>query len=701
MKNKKYYIYCLLLIIIIVVFVAINSSFSVLYETTQEVEPNSPLFYYLDVKYDGVDKYGVESNSSRLVHLQSNEILVTDKLPVGLSFAGFVETSDGTIGSVNENTLKPCLGEVVYEESEEFTNYHGLHYNPVDHSVSFKVKDLRAGCRLTVGIKTVTPERKNYIQNFINKAEASEGRGNRIESNEVKAFITANEGTTVNTYKVKYQYINDVPSDAPSLPDETMYASGEDVRVESKPKLEGYSFDGWNTSNENVEISNELFKMPSEEVIFTGSFSPLTKYRVSYQIDGIIPDNYQVPNYFEAYESSNVTIDSALKKDDIFNGYRFLGWENEDVEFVDNTFIMPSFDVVLIGRFEKVKYYVNYEFYNNIEFSGMNNYLPSREEYYDGDTVVLYDVLGEPEGYSFVGWTSTDVELVNSSFTMPEKDVYVYGTWEKIPIKYNLSISSEVVSDDEYYEPGIMVLSKVYITNNNNFDVTDVYIRSNLSSFILEDNVSNYFEGVNISNQNNYELRNAHNAIIASLEAGETITLYAYYDPKKNDVGLITDVFSVIGATALDGYDLNSNIKSNINFKMKSLVRLNFISTYSNVKSYLTLKIKNSSNSFITSEIIKINNVSSNLNESIGADIVDTSNIRIKNSIYVFVKPNDSYIFNLLLPQQYYLNEITGDINNLNSSLSVEFGHSYNVNIKMNFVKKGYFHSFGRVRKKI
>ena len=55
-----------------------------------------------------------------------------------------------TIGAVKRSDGTSCPGSVVGD-------FAGLVYNESTRTVSFKVKNLQAGCKLTVGIVTTTP----------------------------------------------------------------------------------------------------------------------------------------------------------------------------------------------------------------------------------------------------------------------------------------------------------------------------------------------------------------------------------------------------------------------------------------------------------------------------------------------------------------------------------------------------------------
>lgn len=72
--------------------------------------------------------------------------------------------------------------------------------------------------------------------------------------------------------------------------------------------------------------------------------------------------------------------------------------------------------------------------HNEYEVSVYDSFAESNGEgfYYEGDTVTLN--AGTREGYIFIGWTSTDVEIENetkptASFTMPSDDVAVTAIW--------------------------------------------------------------------------------------------------------------------------------------------------------------------------------------------------------------------------------------------------------------------------------
>ena len=391
-KLNLFWIIFAITIITIILTILVGNSFAALLDNDVEVEENSELIYYLNVSYDGVDRNGSKSSDTTMSKISSGVISVEDKLPEGLEFTGFVTTKDGSIGAVKRNDDSVlCTGKVVDDTNEssvdsgtwnssktEYT-YHGLHYNKATNTVTFKVKNINAGCKLTVGIKAKTPTIddpatpiKETRRDFYNFATAKE-KDLTVKSNTVHAFMGSE---TISLYSVNYKYEGTIPEGAPTPPLATSYAKNTKVGVASNIEVEGYTFSGWTTSD--VTVSNNLFTMPEKGVTFKGTFTKkANQYKVSYIISGTIPDGYKVPLEKNYYEGNTVTLDN-LKPGDVFNGYRFKGWTSSNITINSNSdteFIMPATNVILTGSFEEITYKVNYAFNSGILPPNAEQYL--------------------------------------------------------------------------------------------------------------------------------------------------------------------------------------------------------------------------------------------------------------------------------------------------------------------------------------
>lgn len=418
----------------------ISSSYSLL-DNHVRVKENSELTYYIDVIYDGKDKNATTSDDNTLAEIRSDYIYVEDTIPEGLTFVNFVESEDGTIGAVSRgDTSKSCGGYVV-------DGVEGLHYNEETRTVTFTVKNLQAGCKLTVGIVTRTPYLGEKTRmDFYNTAF---GRENTFStsSNTVHVFM-GKESAALHT--VTYQYEEPVPDDAPALPEVASYAPGTTVGIIKNISVSGYEFSGWTSSDVTLAEGATSFVMPDKDVTIKAKFTKKNSYAVNYTIEGNGPSGYVPPKEKQYYENDTVIVDS-LKVGDIVDGYRFLGWTTMDAVIKNDSgtgseagssyFEMGTTPVTLTGKFELVKYTVTYQFQGTEIPPNADSLLPEVQSYAPGEIVTT---ASNPvaDGYSFLGWYKP------STFEMPEEDVVILGEWMVVAGKFSPTISKTIVSDN-------------------------------------------------------------------------------------------------------------------------------------------------------------------------------------------------------------------------------------------------------------
>lgn len=527
----------LIALVLIVGFVFSSSfSFAEVLDNGTRVEENSDLTYYIDVLYDGKDSEAVSSSDEATANVYSDYIYVEDKLPAGLTFKEFVSSGGNSIGAVKRNDPNTsCSGSVV-------GGYDGLSYNPDTNTVSFKVKDLQAGCKLTVGVTTTTPSLGDKERiDFYNTAYTKENEFS-AQSNTVHVFLGKLNSIT---YQVSYRIEGEVPNNV-EVPTSNTYVAGASVGVASNPMVDGYTFSGWQSND--VEVMNGIFTMPSDNVVFTGTFTKSKTYEVSYRIEGEKPDIYTIPTTKEYSASSDVFVDS-LKKGDIIDGYRFLGWETDDVSLTqdgeDITFTMPEKNVELVGRFEKETYTVTYQFQGNILPPNADTLLPEVKSYEPGEVVKLAE-NPEAAGYRFLGW------YANESFEMPNKNIIIYGEWAEQAGMFSPTITQEIINPKEKYEKGDTVEFKITITNPENFQIKDV---------ILE-NKYTLVAGVG------YTLMNNHYVKIPSIPANSSIEVYGRYTVEEDNYQKLENVAEIIGAIADNNYvfDTSKDYQSKVEF---------------------------------------------------------------------------------------------------------------------------------------
>ena len=523
-------------------------------ENGAEVELDSELTYYINVKYDGVDVFGTESSDAQMANITSNRIKVTDKLPQGLIFKSFVTTSDGSIGAISRSDhITRCGGKVfddTHEESltegkwndahTEYT-YHGLHYNANTREVSFYAENVKAGCELTVGIITKTPaavddpetDPVEIRRDFYNIARGVEGDLTK-DTDPVHTWIGRDNATM---YKVSYNYTGDIPDGAPTAPSEQNYAKGAAINVVNNPALKGYTFSGWQT--EDAQVNDGVFVMPEQAVVFTGTFvanPEPTTYTVTYEIDGEKPSDFILPKTKEYEANTEVVLDSTSA--DVISGYAFSGWSSSDVELSETGFIMPAKNVIIRGSFEQIKHTVSYSFQGEIMPPNASSLLPAVAQYAPGEEVT---VAANPtaEGYRFTGWYKA------ATFVMPDEDVVISGEWMREVGTFLPNMSMRVINRKDKFVNNDTVEFEITITNTEDFDLIDVFVEEEL-------------EGATFADSEDYDLETGTIAKVPRIPAGGTVKLKVTYPVHIDEDTKINNKVRLIGASAENDYNLNT-----------------------------------------------------------------------------------------------------------------------------------------------
>ena len=512
------------------------------------VEENSELTYYLTVNEDGVDSTGKQSSDTVTANISGGMTSITDRLPDGLEFVGFVATEDGTIGAAaRSDSSIACGGHVIDDTKEEKKDggtwnsdhteyyYHGLHYNAETRTVSFRVENVQAGCGLTVGIVTKTPSLgTNKRLDFYNTATLNEGVLN-LNSNTMHTWMGRNGLTD---YSVTYSYTGDVPASAPAAPEEQKYVDGANVAIAPSPIVDGYQFSGWTTSDTETELGH--FTMPASNVAFTGSFTASTaqKYNVTYVIDGDAPADYAAPKAKQYAAGSTVLLDATRKGNQI-DDYTFEGWTSEDVELDETGFVMPSQDIEIHGTFTRTTYSVTYAFQGDILPPNADSLLPETKEYPAGAKV---ERAANPtaDGYRFTGWYK------NESFVMPAENVTIYGEWSQIDGVFTPELTIKTMGEPKKYMLGDTVMFEIEVKNTADYPIKDIQLLEQMDGAVFVDG-----EG--------YTPKTDTYALVDEIPAGGSVKVYAEYKLEEDTEDTFTNTVVLTGAIADGNYALDTS----------------------------------------------------------------------------------------------------------------------------------------------
>ena len=556
-KNRSVVIFATLLVVGFLSVLAFRTFADIIEGNDVRVDVDSELTYYLSIEEDGVDAYGVESSDAQMANVFGGRVSVTDQIPNGLEFQGFVTTSDGTFGAVSRSDGSvQCSGKVVDDTNEAAVDtgtwnnshteyyYHGLHYDAATRTVSFTAEKIKAGCELTVGIIARTPATVDdpntttveTRRDFYNTAFAAEKDVTAI-SNTVHVWIGS---SSTRVYKVRYAYTGSVPAGAPAIPTEQSYAENSEVAVSADPTLEGYTFSGWTTTD--ATVTNGSFEMPGQDVQLVGVWTKnaaATKYTVAYVINGSKPADFMPPATKEYEAGVSVPLDST-ETNAVIDGYRFSGWSTQDATLSETGFIMPAQNVTISGSFVRISYTVCYEFEGAIMPPNADSLLPACETHYPGDTVTTAN-NPTASGYEFLGWYK------NATFTMPETNVVIQGEWARALGKFTPTITKVIVNPKDEYMYGETVKFKITVTNTAAFEITDVYLEGKLPGAVFTE-----------SPDDSYIIRTSTVTVIPSIPAGASVDVYAEYKVTENIAQTLTNIVELTGALA-DGYTLDTD----------------------------------------------------------------------------------------------------------------------------------------------
>ncbi len=300
-------------------------------------------------------------------------------------------------------------------------------------------------------------------------------------------------------HKVEYVYLGEVPLTADKLPEDAWYKAGETVTVAPTPsEVPGYIFKGWYVVG--ACENDGAFIMPHHNVIIKGIWDridcpcpppiwppiipPVTEpvetdpvVTEPAETDPVVTEPEETDPVVTEPEETDPVVTEPEETDPVVTEPEETDpvvTEPEETDPVvtepeetdpietepvvtdpevtdpvdpdpDDPDIPPIIPPIIIPPvIDPDLYEVTYKYEGEIPENAPA--LPASMKYLPGVVVIL---ASEPsaEGYFFKGWTVETVEVNNRAFLMPEADVVVVGTWEKIP--------EDVITYSVVYQDGV------------------------------------------------------------------------------------------------------------------------------------------------------------------------------------------------------------------------------------------------------
>ena len=200
-----------------------------------------------------------------------------------------------------------------------------------------------------------------------------------------------------------------------------------EITLTAAPK-EGFRFKEWQVIKGGIEITDNKFVMPDEDVEVKAIFEAIPEVIPEEHSITIIPvgkgKTYSVPK--TAVAGTEITLHAEPD-----SGWIFYGWEEVVEEGVDKVtiasdkFIMPDRDVVIKVIFVK-------ESSIKVTTDGNGTASADKEKALNGEEITL--TATPKEGYAFKEWQVIrgNVEIKDNKFVMPDEDVTVKAIFAEI-----------------------------------------------------------------------------------------------------------------------------------------------------------------------------------------------------------------------------------------------------------------------------
>ena len=250
--------------------------------------------------------------------------------------------------------------------------------------------------------------------------------------------VTLSSISTPKQFTITYEYLGNVPDGTTpaTAPAQQTYSYGDTVTLPTVTAADGYTFDGWYEDNLDIEKGKETFTMPAKDLVFEGSFLPTENtYKVEHylqNVDGSYPTTASHSDTYNQYKGVLVVTGMEVEADKTaaHTGYTF---DEDNTGNVLSGTVLANGALMLKLYFERNPYKVTYEYRNLPTDIDPIPEAPSDNNLTGvlyGATVTVAEAAFAP-GYIFSGWTveGGDVSISGGSFTMPNRDVVVYGTF--------------------------------------------------------------------------------------------------------------------------------------------------------------------------------------------------------------------------------------------------------------------------------
>ncbi|MBQ2865641.1 MAG: InlB B-repeat-containing protein [Clostridia bacterium] len=400
----------------------------------------------------------------------------------GYTFHGWYRNNDGTHTVVAGTFEMPAqniqlFGEFSANTDTKYTVEHYFENTAGDYVVDIsKTQTLYDG--VTGANATAHPiSVSGYVYNSAMSAATRSGTVKADGSLTLKLYYERV------AYTVTYSYSAAPAGTAVPTPD-TDVAHGTVVTVKPAPAVAGYTFSGWTFNGVPVGAT---FTMPEANVTLVGSY---TVNGYSYKVEHYVETDlgyelHGTADIRQANYGTDVTASAIDIHGYIYNANK-TETENGGKSFTDaaktvlKTKIVDG-TIVFAFYYDRQEYTVTYVINGAVVPQGAA--APASETVKFGSTVNVHGGFSIP-GYTFSGWTTTDVSYTGTSFSMPANDVTFTGSFATGTVGYTVKYWQETLDGSGTKDWNSKNYAEVTADRVSGTGVTGHYVNAYTSHYI-------------------------------------------------------------------------------------------------------------------------------------------------------------------------------------------------------------------------
>lgn len=261
------------------------------------------------------------------------------------------------------------------------------------------------------------------------------------EASSLTATIKDNDTITVTGFNFDENYISETARDDGSHGKKLIISFETTPNYDAIDAAAPGTFTDGKINTNAKGISVALLDSVGGQVAYAAT-PVLPANTVTYYVDGV-----QKAQYLR-FPGAAVTV---LPKPDDTTTHTYSAWTSSDVDPASGSFTMPAKDVRLDSASQPQKYTVYYNYIGTVP-TGTDPMTAPEPQLYEVGAAVDHPTVTPAAGYAFSGWTENDgyIDHGVASFTMIDKDLHFYGSFEALGNTYKVEHYLQNLEDDGY-----------------------------------------------------------------------------------------------------------------------------------------------------------------------------------------------------------------------------------------------------------